>query len=195
MRNRSPRGSSTPTSRLTSRLHGPLLLAVAVVLIPLAGFYVIEAFIAPNPLVRIGLRTLPALPVAIWTLWFETSRPLERQRPLIRVAGRIALLVLVMAFAAMLHAGLSGIRQKLPLPPPVEENLYAFDPERLARHQLGHLPASLAEALRDLRQDEVMRDALGVHLLERFIEAKEMEWQSYEKQVTPWELDAYLEAY
>jgi glutamine synthetase len=41
----------------------------------------------------------------------------------------------------------------------------------------------------------VMRDALGVHLLERFIEAKEMEWQSYEKQVTPWELDAYLEAY
>jgi glutamine synthetase len=100
-----------------------------------------------------------------------------------------------LAFAAMLHAGLSGIRQKLPLPPPVEENLYAFDPERLARHQLGHLPASLAEALKDLRQDEVMRDALGVHLLERFIEAKEMEWQSYEKQVTPWELDAYLEAY
>src|SRR5213079_2557561 len=29
-----------------------------------------------------------------------------------------------LAFAAMLHAGLSGIRQKLPLPPPVEENLY-----------------------------------------------------------------------
>ena len=95
----------------------------------------------------------------------------------------------------MLHAGLNGIRQKLPLPPPVEENLYAFDPERLARHQLGQLPGSLNEALRDLRQDEVMRDALGAHLLERFIEAKEMEWQSYEKQVSAWELDAYLEAY
>ena len=110
MRSRSPRGSSTPTSRLTSRLHGPLLLAVAVVLIPLAGFYVIEAFIAPNPLVRIGLRSLPALPVAIWTIWFETSRPLERQRPLIRVAGRIALLVLVMAFAvAILGIGLNWL--------------------------------------------------------------------------------------
>ena len=108
MRSRSPRGSSTLTSRLTSRLHGPLLLAVA--LIPLAGFYVIEAFIAPNPLVRIGLRSLPALPVAIWTLWFETSRPLERQRPLIRVAGRIALLVLVMAFAvAILGIGLNWL--------------------------------------------------------------------------------------
>ncbi|HEY9287825.1 MAG TPA: type I glutamate--ammonia ligase [Candidatus Dormibacteraeota bacterium] len=98
-----------------------------------------------------------------------------------------------LAFAAMLHAGVSGIKQKLPLPPPVEENLYAFDPERLARHQLGQLPGSLAEALRHLRQDEVMREALGVHLLERFIEAKEMEWQGYEKQVSAWELDAYLE--
>lgn len=98
-----------------------------------------------------------------------------------------------LAFAAMLHAGLSGIKQKLPLPPPVEENLYAFDPERLARQQLGQLPGSLAEALRHLRQDEVMREALGVHLLERFIEAKEMEWQGYEKQVSAWELDSYLE--
>jgi glutamine synthetase len=100
-----------------------------------------------------------------------------------------------LAFAAMLHAGLDGIRQKLPLPPPVEENLYAFDPERLARQQQGQLPSSLADALRALRQDEVMREALGVHLLERFIEAKEIEWQSYEKQVSAWELDAYLETY
>src|SRR6266436_3252977 len=95
MRSRSPRGSSTPTSRLTSRLHGPLLLAVVVVLIVLAGFYVIEAFIAPNPLVRIVLRSLPVLPVAIWTLWYNTSRPFERAQPMIRVAGRILLLVLV----------------------------------------------------------------------------------------------------
>jgi len=102
MRSRSPRGSSTRTSRLTSRLHGPLLFAVAVVLIPLAAFYVIEAFIAPNPQVRIGLRSLPVLPLAIWTLWYDKSRPFERAQPMIRVAGRILLLVLVMAFAIVL---------------------------------------------------------------------------------------------
>ncbi len=92
------------------RLPRGLLAGFTALLIPLAGFYVIEAFIAPNPVVRIGLRSLPALPVAIWTLWFETSRPLERQRPLIRVAGRIALLVLVMAFAvAILGIGLNWL--------------------------------------------------------------------------------------
>ncbi len=99
MRSRSARGSSTPTSRLTDRLHGPLLLAVVVVLIALAGFYVIEAFVAPNPLVRIALRSLPVLPLGIWTLWYEKSRPFERQRPVIRIASRILLLALVMAFA------------------------------------------------------------------------------------------------
>ena len=110
MRSRSPRGSSTLTSRLTSRLHGPFLLAIAVVLIPLAGFYVIEAFIAPNPLVRIVLRSLPVLPIAIWTLWFENSRPLEQQRPAIRLAGRTLLLVLVMVFAvAILGIGLNWL--------------------------------------------------------------------------------------
>ena len=102
MRSRSPRGSSTPTSRLTSRLHGPLLIAVGVILIAIAGFYVIEAFVAPNPLLRIVLRSLPVLPVAIWTLWYDRSRPFERAQPMIRVAGRILLLVLVMAFAIVL---------------------------------------------------------------------------------------------
>jgi len=110
MRSRSPRGSSTPTSRRTSRLHGPLLVAVVVVLIVLAGFYVIEAFIAPHPLIRIVLRTLPVLPFAIWTLWYEKSRPLERQRPMIRVAGRVLLLMLVMVFAiAVLGIGLNWL--------------------------------------------------------------------------------------
>jgi hypothetical protein len=110
MRSRSPRGSSTPTSRLTSRLHGPLLIAVVIVLIVPAGFYLIEAFIAPSPLLRIVLRCLPVLPVAIWTLWFDRSRPFERQSPAIRRAGRAALLLVVMAFAvALLGVGLNWL--------------------------------------------------------------------------------------
>jgi cell division septal protein FtsQ len=61
-------------------------------------------------LVRIGLRSLPVLPVAIWTLWFEKSRPLKRQGKVIRVMGRILLLVLVMAFAvAILGVGLNWL--------------------------------------------------------------------------------------
>ena len=101
MRSRSPHGSSTRTSRLTSRLPRPLLIAVGVVLVPVAGFYVIEAFTASNPLVRIVLRSLPVLPVAIWTLWFDRSRPFERQAPAIRRVGRVGLLLAVMIFGVV----------------------------------------------------------------------------------------------
>ncbi len=110
MRSKSLPGNSTPTSRLTNRLQGPLLVAAVVILIALAGFYVIAAFIAPNPLVRIVLRSVPVLPVAIWTLWFDRSRPFKRRGSAIRLAGRVALLLVVMAFAvALLGIGLNWL--------------------------------------------------------------------------------------
>lgn len=157
------------------------------------------------PLVNSYKRFVPGFEAPMAISWAQMNRSALIRVPRMGSSDRSTLRVEFrapdpscnpyLAFAVMLHAGLSGIKQKLTLPPPVEENLYAFDPERLARHQLGRLPASLAEALTELRHDDVLRDALGPHLLERFIEAKEMEWQAYEKQVTSWELDTYLEVY
>jgi len=61
-------------------------------------------------LLRIVLRSLPVLPVAIWTLWFDRSRPFK-QRPLtVRLSARLVLLVLVLAFAvALLGFGLNWL--------------------------------------------------------------------------------------
>ena len=64
-----------------------------------AAVYVIAAFTAPNPVLRITLRCLPVLPLAVWTLWFDRSRPLQRQEPVIRFIGRLGLLIVVMLFA------------------------------------------------------------------------------------------------
>src|ERR1700694_802741 len=107
MRSRSPRGSSTPTSRPTRKapvsspwLRGKGGMGVfAVFAITLAAVYVIEAFTYPNPIVRIVLRSVPVLPIAIWTLWFDRARPFERQGPAIRQIGRVALLVVAVTFA------------------------------------------------------------------------------------------------
>jgi hypothetical protein len=84
--------------------------ALALSVIAIAAFYVVEAFIAPNPLVRIVLRTLPVLPVAVWTLWFDRSRPFEHQTEAIRMLARVALLLLVMGVAvALLGVGLNWL--------------------------------------------------------------------------------------
>jgi glutamine synthetase len=100
-----------------------------------------------------------------------------------------------LAFAAMLAAGLDGMERKLTPPDPVEENLYHFDAAKLESRKIRQLPGTLREALDELSRDEVIRDALGDHIFERFLEAKTEEWDEYRMQVSAWEVDRYLEAF
>jgi glutamine synthetase len=100
-----------------------------------------------------------------------------------------------LAFAVMLKAGLDGIRRELPLPEPVEENIFQFDEAELRRRNIGILPSTLGEAIEALLADSVVQDALGDHILERFVEAKRLEWDSFRTYVTQWELDRYFEVY
>jgi glutamine synthetase len=100
-----------------------------------------------------------------------------------------------LAFAAMLAAGLDGIERKLEPPDPVEENLYHFDAAKLESRRIRQLPGTLREALDELAADEVIRDALGDHVFERFLEAKTEEWDEYRTQVSGWEVERYLEAF
>lgn len=95
-----------------------------------------------------------------------------------------------LAFAVMLAAGLDGLRRELPVPEASEENLYLLD--RLPTPRLAMLPASLEEALEELEKDQVVCEALGPHVLERFVSAKRQEWDDYRMEVTPWELNRYL---
>lgn len=97
-----------------------------------------------------------------------------------------------LAFAVMLAAGLDGIEKGMTPPPPAEEDLYHVDNSRA---RLETLPNSLGAALEALKQDEVIQDALGQHLYERYVEAKSLEWDDYRIYVSQWELDRYLSLY
>ncbi|MDQ6885478.1 MAG: hypothetical protein M3077_14775 [Candidatus Dormibacteraeota bacterium] len=56
------------------------------------------------------LRTAPVLPAAVWTLWFDRSRPLEGASGRLRLAGRISLLVVIMLFGiALLGFGINWL--------------------------------------------------------------------------------------
>jgi glutamine synthetase len=100
-----------------------------------------------------------------------------------------------LAFAVMLAAGLDGIKNRMAPPMPIEEDLFHFDEEMMAKRAIGHLPGSLEEALQDLEKDDVVLRAIGSHTAEWFIEAKKHEWNEYRMQVTPWEIAQYLETY
>ncbi len=100
-----------------------------------------------------------------------------------------------LAMSVMLMAGLDGIKRKLPLGQPIEEDLYEFTDEMMIRHGVDTLPGSLHQALEALEKDEVVQAALGPHVYSRFIEAKYMEWKDFRRHVTSWEVQRYLGVY
>jgi glutamine synthetase len=102
---------------------------------------------------------------------------------------------LYLAFAVMLKTGLDGIRRGMEPPEPVEENLYDFDDRKLDELKIDTLPHSLWQALKALKSDEVVQEALGKHTYEKYLDAKRKEWDSYRMQVTPWEIENYLGKY
>ncbi len=97
-----------------------------------------------------------------------------------------------LAFAVMLAAGLDGIERKLEPPMPAEEDLYHVDSVRAG---LAMLPGDLGEAIEALQEDEIIQDALGQHVYERYVEAKTLEWNDYRLYVSRWELNRYLTIY
>jgi hypothetical protein len=77
---------------------------------PLAAFYLYQAFTNPSPGLRILLRTLPVAPAAIWTVWFDRTRPFEGLSPISRQLARLLALAGILGFAVLvLGFGLNWI--------------------------------------------------------------------------------------
>lgn len=99
-----------------------------------------------------------------------------------------------LAFTAMLAAALDGIDRQLPCPAPLHNvNVYHLTPEERGRLEIAELPGSLAEAMRELDADAVLKEALGPALYEAFTRAKWAEIEESRMHVTDWEVGRYLE--
>jgi glutamine synthetase len=97
-----------------------------------------------------------------------------------------------LAFAAILGAGLEGIRFDLELLPELTEDEESTDPLELDAGGIEHLPESLGEAVLELEESALVRRILGDHVLDWIVRNKLEEWESYRVQVTPFELERYL---
>lgn len=163
-----------------------------------------------NPTVNSYKRLVPGYEAPVYAGWGYRNRSALIRVPAFRGSGaRIEYRCPdpsanpYYALAGVLMAGLDGIKRKLEPPEPVEENLYEMDEKR--REELGveTLPENLGEALRELKKDLVVSEALG-EALKNFTTYKEAEWRSYitylenrelpldTKKVTEWELERYF---
>lgn len=101
-----------------------------------------------------------------------------------------------LAAAAVLAAGLDGIENEVDPGEPNTGNLYEASPEELRRRKIETLPENLLDAVRYLRRDEVLREALGKtpdgDYIDYFCDVKEREWSDFHGRVSDWEVERYL---
>ncbi|MEH7389036.1 type I glutamate--ammonia ligase [Bacillus sp. JJ1503] len=152
-----------------------------------------------NPTVNSYKRLVPGYEAPCYVAWSARNRS-----PLIRIPASRGVSTRVevrsvdpsanpyLAAAVLLAAGLDGITNKLTPPLPVDSNIYNMSKEDRLKNGIVDLPASLAQALENLKTNEVITNALGNHLLTHFIRAKEIEWDMFRTQVHPWERDHYI---
>ena len=97
-----------------------------------------------------------------------------------------------LAFAVMLAAGLKGIEEGYELPDPMEEDIFRMDEAERAERGIQSLPGSLFEATVECEKSELVRQTLGDHIFQKFIDNKKIEWDNYRTQVNVYEIERYL---
>jgi glutamine synthetase len=155
-----------------------------------------------NPLVNSYKRLVPGYEAPVYVAWSAANRSALLRVPAKREnATRVELRSPdpaanpYMAFAAMLLAGLDGVKNKIEPPSPVTANIYKLSPDERKVQNIPALPGSLYEALEELKNSDVAKEALGEHIFPEYIKAKTIEWDAYRTDVTPWEINRYMARY
>lgn len=162
-----------------------------------------EAFTAVcNPIINSYKRLVPGYEAPCYVAWSAKNRS-----PLIRIPSARGMSTRLevrsvdpsanpyLALSVILASGLDGIENQLEAPKSVDRNIYVMDKAERLEHGITDLPANLGEALEKLKADEIIMDALGEHISEHFIEAKEIEWDMFRTTVTAWEREQYMTHY
>lgn len=151
-----------------------------------------------NPLVNSYKRLVPGYEAPCYIAWSASNRS-----ALIRIPAKRGLATRVelrspdpsanpyLAIAVIASAGLDGIDRKLPVPAPIDEDIYHMSDERRAELGIGNLPASLGEAIYELENGTIGRATLGEHVYNEYLTLKKAEWNSYRTAVHAWEIANY----
>ncbi len=164
--------------------------------------HVREICAVTNQWVNSYKRLVPGFEAPVYIAWARRNRSALIRIPQMRFGAENATRIECrfpdpacnpyLAMSVMLAAGLDGIKNKLALSKPVEADIYEMDYLERKAKKIETLPGSLLEAVEEAEKSKLLREALGQHVFEKFIENKRIEWDSYRTQVTDYEVKRYL---
>ena len=147
-------------------------------------------------------RLVPGYEAPVYVSWARRNRSAMIRVPMYKPGKELATRIEFrspdpscnpyLAFAVMLGAGMSGIEKKLELPNPIEEDIFEMNPAERRAHGITDLPGNLYAAIIETENSEMVREVLGEHIFNKFIENKKIEWDHYRTHVSQFELERYL---
>ena len=94
----------------------------------------------------------------------------------------------------VLASGLDGIESDLNIPEPVDIDAGQLS-DKKSDSNIQVLPRTLTESLSFMKNNSVIKEALGSIIFNEFIKIKETELRQYEIHVHPWERERYMEIF
>lgn len=155
-----------------------------------------------NPLINSYKRLVPGYEAPVYIAWSASNRSTLIRVPAARGMGtRIELRSPdpacnpYLEMALCLAAGLDGIKKGMLPPDSTSKNIFAMTAEELKEDGIDNLPGTLEDALDAYEADSFIKEALGEHVYEKYLEGKRREWDEYRTSVSQWEVNRYLPKY
>ena len=155
-----------------------------------------------NPIVNSYKRLIPGYEAPVYIAWSQYNRS-----PLIRIPashGESTRIELrspdpscnpYLTIALILAAGLEGIELGMKPAVPVDCNIFNMAEEKRCEHNIDVLPTNLKEALFEMEKDPLIKNTLGEHTFNKYLDLHRAEWNEYQSQIHDWEINRYLTKY
>ncbi len=152
-----------------------------------------------NPLVNSYKRLIPGYEAPVYITWSGANRSSLIRIPSAR--GNSTRVELrnpdpscnpYITFAAILAAGLDGIRNKMDPGEIMDYNIFDLTEEQLRERKIETLPVTLNESTEYIEKDELLKEKLGHHVHNNILRLAKAEWDAYRKEVHDWEIKRYL---
>src|SRR5438876_5264679 len=159
-----------------------------------------------NPTTNSYRRLVPGYEAPVFIAWSKRNRSANIRIPMyyqgIEAAKRIEYRTPdpacnpYLSFAAMLCAGLDGVKRKIDPVNPVDEDLYHLSASKRKEYGVRELPGSLKESIEHLQTDYMfLKTVFPQDLLEKYEELKLDEHLQTSLRPSPYEFYRYMDAY
>jgi len=161
-----------------------------------------EIIAVTNQWVNSYKRLVPGYEAPVYISWARRNRSAMIRVPMYKPGKELATRMEFrapdpscnpyLAFSVMLAAGLKGIEEGYELPEPIEDDIFEMSDAQKKERGIETLPGNLYEAIQEVEKSELVKNALGEHIFNKFIDNKKIEWDKYRTHVSKYELQKYL---